>query len=147
MYGKRMMKPSEPVKPEEEIIIREAVKKINSTNCVGTSIGANGGTKTSSSQNCCSLKTVITVFCVSPYLFNYHWFNYNSHAKRQAQEVESISFMELEEGMDNTMATAAARKLYYLASLGMREKFNDRVAPNIHVVMDELLKVYQQKKT
>lgn len=26
---KRMMKPSEPVKPEEEIIIREAVKKIN----------------------------------------------------------------------------------------------------------------------
>lgn len=69
------------------------------------------------------------------------------HAKRQAQEVESISFMELEEGMDNTMATAAARKLYYLASLGMREKFNDRVAPNIHVVMDELLKVYLQKKT
>lgn len=67
------------------------------------------------------------------------------HAKRQAQEVESVSLLELDEGMDNTMAAAAAKKLYYNASLGMREKFHDRVAPNTKVVLDEMLKVYLKK--
>lgn len=67
------------------------------------------------------------------------------HAKRQAEEVESVSLLERDEGMDNTMAAAAAKKLYYNASLGMREKFNDRVAPNTQVVLDEMLKVYQKK--
>lgn len=67
------------------------------------------------------------------------------HAKRQAQEVESISLMESDEGMDNTMAAAAAKKLYFIASLGMREKFNDRVAPSVNAVLDELLKVYPKE--
>lgn len=67
------------------------------------------------------------------------------HAYRQAQEVESVSLLEESEGMDNTMAAAAAKKLYFDASLGMREKFHDKVAPNTQVVLDEMLKVYQKK--
>lgn len=67
-------------------------------------------------------------------------------AKRQAEEVESVSLLEIDEGMDNTMAAAAAKKLFFYDSLGMREIFNNRVAPNMHAVLDELLKVYPQKK-
>lgn len=68
------------------------------------------------------------------------------HAYRQGEEVESVSIFEKEEGIDNTMAAAAAKKLYYNGSLGMREKFNDRVAPNMKVVLDEMLKAYLEKK-
>ena len=68
------------------------------------------------------------------------------HAWRQGEEVESVSVFEKEEGIDNTMAAAAAKKLYYNGSLGMREKFNDRVAPNMKAVLDEMLKAYLQKK-
>lgn len=68
------------------------------------------------------------------------------HAYRQGEEVESVSLFERDEGMDNTMAAAAAKKLYYNGSLGMREKFHDRVAPNMKVVLEELLKAYLQEK-
>ena len=44
------------------------------------------------------------------------------HSKRRGDEICEIAEMEKEAGLENTMAEAATKKLYWLADLGLKEK-------------------------
>jgi len=63
------------------------------------------------------------------------------HAKRRGDEIGEIAEMLKEDGLDNSMASAATKKLYWLASLGMKEKFNGKKADNMYDVIDALLEI------
>ena len=63
------------------------------------------------------------------------------HAKRRAEEVLDVSKMEEEEGMNNVMADAAAKKLFWIESKGMKDKFNGKVAKDMYTALDTLLDV------
>ncbi len=63
------------------------------------------------------------------------------HAKRRGDEIAEISEMLEEDGLDNSMAAAAARKLYWLSSLGMKERFKGRKADSMYEVVDALLDI------
>lgn len=53
------------------------------------------------------------------------------HAGRRAFEVEEVATMEKQDRIDNTMAAAAAKKLSYLASLGVGSLFHGAVAETL----------------
>lgn len=63
------------------------------------------------------------------------------HAKRRGDEIAEIAEMLKNDGLDNSMATGATKKLYWLASLGLKEKFNSKKAESMYDVIDALLEV------
>ena len=67
------------------------------------------------------------------------------HAKRRGDEICEIAEMEKEAGLENTMAAAATKKLYWLASLGLREQFDGKKAANMCDAVDAVLKAQGKK--
>lgn len=60
-------------------------------------------------------------------------------SKRRADEVEGVAVMQQEEGLENTMSLATVKKLNWLATLGLQEKFDHRVAQDMYEVLDAVL--------
>jgi 3-hydroxyisobutyrate dehydrogenase-like beta-hydroxyacid dehydrogenase len=63
------------------------------------------------------------------------------HAKRRAEEVGAVSEMLKEMNMDNTMSSAAYKKLLWSADIGLKEKFNSNVPENLSEVIDAFLEI------
>ncbi|GHV44340.1 phosphogluconate dehydrogenase [Synergistales bacterium] len=63
------------------------------------------------------------------------------HAKRRGDEIGEIAEMLAAEGLDNNMASAATKKLYWLSSIGLKEKFHGKTAANMYDVLDALLEI------
>lgn len=64
------------------------------------------------------------------------------HAKRRGDEICEIAEMLKEDGLDNTMAEAATKKLYWLASLNLKDKkFDGKVAKDMYDVADALVEI------
>lgn len=59
-------------------------------------------------------------------------------AKRRGEEVEAVSKMLAEDGLDNTMSAAAAAKLKWISSLGLNEHYGNEVPNDKHDVIDQL---------
>lgn len=60
-------------------------------------------------------------------------------SKRRADEVEGVADMQEAEGLEHTMSLATTKKLNWLATLGMQEKFNYQVAEDMYEVLDAIL--------
>lgn len=69
------------------------------------------------------------------------------HSKRRGDEICEIAVMEDEAGLENTMALAATKKLYWLASLGLKEKFGGMKANSLIEALDAILEAQEAKKT
>lgn len=63
------------------------------------------------------------------------------HAHRRGEEIEEIAVMQKNAGLENTMSEAATKKLFWLASLGMGERFGGKPAPSMNDFCDALLEV------
>ena len=61
------------------------------------------------------------------------------HSKRRGDEICEIAEMEKEAGLENTMAEAATKKLYWLADLGLKEKFGGKKAETLNDALDAVL--------
>ncbi len=62
------------------------------------------------------------------------------HAKRRGDEIGEISKMLVADGLENTMSAAAAKKLYWSDSLGLKEVFGGKKAEDLADVLDAILK-------
>jgi 3-hydroxyisobutyrate dehydrogenase-like beta-hydroxyacid dehydrogenase len=60
------------------------------------------------------------------------------HAKRRGDEIAEIAVMLKNAGLENTMSEAATKKLYWLASLGLKEKFNGKKADTMYDAVDAM---------
>ena len=69
------------------------------------------------------------------------------HSKRRGDEICEIAVMEDEAGLENTMALAATKKLYWLASLDLKEKFGGKKANSLIEALDAILEAQEAKKT
>lgn len=67
------------------------------------------------------------------------------HAKRRGDEICEIAEMEKEAGLENTMAEAATKKLYWLASFGFKEKFGGKKAETMNDALDAVLAAQGKK--
>ena len=61
------------------------------------------------------------------------------HAKRRGDEISEVVSMLKKAGLENTMSEAATQKLYWLASLGLKEKFNGEKATSMYEAIDAML--------
>ncbi len=62
------------------------------------------------------------------------------HAKRRGDEISEINEMLKNAGLDHTMSEASTKKLYWLASLGLREQFGGKKAATMYDAVDAILK-------
>lgn len=60
------------------------------------------------------------------------------HSLRRAEEMEAIDRILLDEGLENTMTAATIRKLHWISSLGLKEKFQNCVPSSIAPVLEEI---------
>lgn len=67
------------------------------------------------------------------------------HSKRRGDEICEIAEMEKEAGLENTMAEAATKKLYWLADLGLKEKFGGKKAETLNDALDAVLAAQGKK--
>ena len=67
------------------------------------------------------------------------------HAKRRGDEICEIAEMEKNAGLENTMAEAATKKLYWLASLGLKEQFGGKKAATMYDSVDAVLRAQGKK--
>ena len=67
------------------------------------------------------------------------------HSKRRGDEICEIAEMEKEAGLENTMAEAATKKLYWLAGLGLKEKFGGKKAETLNDALDAVLAAQGKK--
>lgn len=62
------------------------------------------------------------------------------HSKRRADEICEISDMLKKSGLDNTMSAAATKKLYALGTLGLRQEFGGKKAPDMYTAINAILR-------
>ena len=63
------------------------------------------------------------------------------HAKRRGEEISEIADMEEKAGLENTMAVAATKKMFWLAGLGLSKQFGGKPADSMNDMVDALLKI------
>lgn len=68
------------------------------------------------------------------------------HSLRRAEEMEAIDLILRREGLEDSMTEACIRKLRWLSSLGLKEKFGNQVPSSIAPVLEEIDRCEKQKE-